>query len=97
MLPKDIKKTNDIAKLPILVKQVIRRFKTFTLIAKELPISLLNNLDVIIVIRAALTNLQSPIYKYVKDIDRYFNLLMGETFVVFFNNLLLYMFCEAVI
>ena len=63
MLPKDIKKTNDIAKLPILVKQVIRRFKTFTLIAKELPISLLNNLDVIIVIRAALTNLQSPIYK----------------------------------
>ena len=84
MLPKDIKKTNDIAKLPILVKQVIRRFKTFTLIAKELPISLLNNLDVIIVIRAALTNLQRPIYKYVKDIDRYFNLLMGETFVVFF-------------
>ena len=44
MLPKDIKKTNDIAKLPILVKQVIRRFKTFTLIAKELRISLLNNL-----------------------------------------------------
>ena len=63
MLPKDIKKTNDIAKSHILVEQVIRRFKTFNLIAKELPISLVNNLDDIIVICAALTNLQSPIYK----------------------------------
>ena len=63
MLPKDIKKTNDIAKSGILVEQVIRRFKTFNLIAKELPISLVNNLDDIIVICAALTNLQSPIYK----------------------------------
>ena len=61
MLPKNIKKTNDIAKL--LVEQVIRRFKTFNLIAKELPISLVNNLDNIIVICEALTNLQSPIYK----------------------------------
>ena len=62
MLPKDIKKTNDIAKLHILVEQVSRRLKTFNLIAKELPISLVNNLDDIIVIFAALTNLQSPIY-----------------------------------
>ena len=29
MLPKDIKETNDIAKLHILVEQVRRRFKTF--------------------------------------------------------------------
>ena len=81
MLPKDIKKTNDIAKLRILVEQVIRRFKTFNLIAKEFPISLMNNLDDIIVICAALTNLQSPIDKYVKDIDKCFTLLMGETFL----------------
>ena len=81
MLPKDIKKTNDIAKLRILVEQVIRRFKTFNLIAKELPISLVNNLDDIIVIGAELTNLQSPIYKYVQDISRCFTLLMGETFL----------------
>ena len=63
MLPKDIKKTNDIAKSHILVEQVIRRFKTFNSIAKELQISLENNLDDIIVICATLTNLQSPIYK----------------------------------
>ena len=63
MLPKDIKKTNDIAKLRILVEQVIRRFKTFNIIAKELPISLTNNLDNIITICSALTNLQNPIYK----------------------------------
>ena len=61
-LPKDIKKTNDIAKLCLLVEQVIKRFKTFNLIAKELPIPLGDNLDDI-VICAALTNLKSPIYK----------------------------------
>lgn len=63
MLPKDIKKTNGIAKFRILVEQVIRRFKTFNLMAKELPIFLVNNLDDITVICAALTNFQSPIYK----------------------------------
>ena len=63
MLPKDIKKTNGITKLRILVEQVTRRFKIFNLIAKELPISLVNNLDDIIVICAALTSLQTPIYK----------------------------------
>ena len=59
---KDIKKTNDIAKLRLLVEQVIKTSKTFNLIAKELPISLADNLDDI-VICAALTNLKSPIYK----------------------------------
>ena len=63
MMPKEIKKTNDVAKLRILVEQVIRRFKTFHLIAKELPITLTPNLDDIVIICAALTNLQSPIYK----------------------------------
>ena len=60
MLPKDIKKINDIAKLCILVEQVIRRSKTLS--TKEWPISLVNNIDNIMVICAALTNLQSPIY-----------------------------------
>ena len=63
MLPKDIKKTNDIPKLRILVEQIIRGFKTFNLIAKELPIFLVNNLDDITVVCAVLTNFQSPIYK----------------------------------
>ena len=60
MLPKDIKKINDIAKLCNLVEQVIRRSKTLS--TKEWPISLVNNIDNIMVICAALTNLQSPIY-----------------------------------
>ena len=38
MLAKDVKKTNGIAELHVLVEQVIR-FKTFNLIAGELPIS----------------------------------------------------------
>ena len=60
MLPKDIKKINDIAKLCILVEQVIRRSKILS--TKEWPMSLVNNIDDIMVICAALTNLQSPIY-----------------------------------
>ena len=63
MLAKDLRKTTDVAKLRILVEQVIRRFKTFHIIAKELPISLTHNLDDIVIICAALTNLQNPIYK----------------------------------
>ena len=63
MLAKDIKKTNDIGKFRVSVEQVMRRFKTFNLIAKELLISLVNDLHDIIVICAALNNLQSPIYK----------------------------------
>ena len=63
MLPKEIKKTSDIAKLRISVEQVIMRFKIFNLIAKQLSILPVNNLDDIIVMCAALTNLQSSIYK----------------------------------
>lgn len=43
MLPKDLKQTNDIGKLRIMFEQVIRRFKTLNLIAKELPVSLVVN------------------------------------------------------
>ena len=63
MLPKDIKKTNDIEKLHILVESVIGKFKIFNLITKELPISLVNILDDIVVLCTALTSLQSLIYK----------------------------------
>ena len=60
MLPKDINKTNDIAKLRILVEQVIRRFKPFNLIVKELPISFVSNLNGIIVICAIIVISRYP-------------------------------------
>ena len=63
MLTSDVRKTQQIAKLRILVEQVIRRFKTFHLLARELPISLTSNIDDIVIICAALINLQKPIYK----------------------------------
>ena len=63
MLQKDIAKTNKVAKLRILVEQVIRRFKCFRILANEFPISALSQLDDIIIVCAALTNLQDPIYR----------------------------------
>ena len=39
-MPKDVTKTCKIAKVRILVEQVIRQMKTFRLIANELPLSL---------------------------------------------------------
>ncbi|XP_057305232.1 uncharacterized protein LOC130642165 [Hydractinia symbiolongicarpus] len=58
----DVRKTTKIAKLRILVEQVISRLKKFHLIAKEVPITLLCHLDDIIIICAALCNLKKPIY-----------------------------------
>lgn len=63
MLTKDVKKTNEVAKLRILVEQVIRRFKTFHIIGREMTINLTHHIDDLIIICAALTNLQLPIYK----------------------------------
>ena len=62
MLPIDVKKTNNVAKLRILVEQVISRFKNFRIIGNEVPINMLCHLDDIITICAALTNLRKPIY-----------------------------------
>ncbi|XP_057310232.1 uncharacterized protein LOC130648212 [Hydractinia symbiolongicarpus] len=62
MTQADVRKTTKIAKLRILVEQVISRLKKFHLIAKEVPITLLCHLDDIIIICAALCNLKKPIY-----------------------------------
>ena len=61
MTPSEVKKTSQIAKLRILVEQVIRRVKTFRIIANELPISMLPHLNDILVVCAALSNLKNPI------------------------------------
>nr|XP_047130218.1 uncharacterized protein LOC124810063 [Hydra vulgaris] len=62
MTPGEIKKTSNIAKVRILVEQVIRRLKTFKIIANEIPISMLSHVDDILVVCAALYNFKKPIY-----------------------------------
>ncbi|XP_020912997.1 uncharacterized protein LOC110250723 [Exaiptasia diaphana] len=59
----EVKKTKAIANLRIFVEQAIRRMKTFRLIKNELPISLLSNIDDIIIVCAALCNLYKPLAK----------------------------------
>ncbi|KAM7430634.1 hypothetical protein ABFA07_018677 [Porites harrisoni] len=59
----DVQKTKTIANLRIFVEQAIRRLKTFRIIKNELPISLIGNLDNIIIVCAALCNLYKPLCK----------------------------------
>ena len=47
------KKTNEVANLSCFVKQAILRLKTFRLIKYKLPISLLDNIDNIVIACAA--------------------------------------------
>ena len=53
---------NRIAKLRILVEQVIRRMKSFHILSTEVPISVIPNIDDILIICAALTNMKGPIF-----------------------------------
>ena len=62
MTPADVSKTRVIAKVRILVEQIIRRIKTFKILANELPMSMLENVDDIILICAALCNFKEPMY-----------------------------------
>ena len=61
--PTDVKKTSDIAKVRILVEQVIRRMKTFRIIGNELPVSLLPHINDILIVCSALSNIAfKPIF-----------------------------------
>ena len=53
----DVKKTKTIANLRIIVEQAIRHLKTFRLLKFELPISLIANVDDIVIVCAAICNL----------------------------------------
>jgi hypothetical protein len=59
-----VSKTKNIANRRILIEQVIRRLKTFRILANELPLTLVSHIDDICVVCAALSNLKKPIYKY---------------------------------
>lgn len=62
MAPAEVSKTSAIAKVRILVEQVIRRLKTFRIIANELPITMLGHVDDILMVCSALCNFKEPIY-----------------------------------
>lgn len=62
MTPAEVSKTSSIAKVRILVDQVIRRLKTFRILATELPISMLGHVDDILIVCSALCNFKDPIY-----------------------------------
>ena len=62
MTPAEVKKTKEIANLRTLVEQVIRRMKTFRILANEYPISMLKLFDDIVTICSALSNFRKPIY-----------------------------------
>ena len=63
MTPADVIKTSSIAKVRILVEQVIRRIKTFRILGGELSINMLSHADDILVVCCALCNFMEPIYK----------------------------------
>ena len=62
MTASDVNKTSFIAKVPILVEQVIRHLKTFRILATEIPISIIGQVDDMLTICGALCNFKEPIY-----------------------------------
>ena len=62
MTPAEVSKTSATAKVRILVEQIIRRIKTFKILANELSMSMLENVDDIMLISAALCNFKEPMY-----------------------------------
>ena len=58
-----VSKTKRIANHRILIEQVIRRLKTFRILANEIPLSLIGHVDQITTVCAALSNLRESIYK----------------------------------
>ncbi|XP_066917038.1 uncharacterized protein [Clytia hemisphaerica] len=63
MTPNEVKTTTQVGKLRILVEQVIRRVKTFRIIAEEVPLSLVEHLNDILIVCCGLSNLKGPIIK----------------------------------
>ena len=58
----EVAKTKRIAKLRILVEQVIRKLKTFRILSTELPVTVIPQTDDILLVCAALTNMKQPIF-----------------------------------
>ena len=59
----EVEKTSRIAKLRILVEQVICKLKSFRILAGELPITVIPQIDDILIVCAAFTNMKEPLFK----------------------------------
>ena len=62
MTPSDISKKSAIAKVRVLVEQVIRRIKTFKILTTEMSISMLEKVDDIVLVCAAICNFKEPMW-----------------------------------
>ena len=62
MTPAQLSKTSSIANVRILVDQVIWRLKTFRILSDEVPISLLEHTDDMLIVCAAACNFKEPLY-----------------------------------
>ena len=62
MTPDQLSKTSSIAKVCILVEQVIQCLKTFRILSNEIPISLLEHINDMLIVCAAICNFKEPIY-----------------------------------
>ena len=63
MASADVRKTKTVANVRIHVERVIRRLKHFRILSQTVPISMLCHLNDILVVCAAITNMQGPIVK----------------------------------
>ena len=59
MVPADASKTSNIAKVRILVEQVVRHMKTFHILSNELSTSVLSSIDNIMIVSSTLCNFKS--------------------------------------
>ena len=62
MASQQVNKTSYIAKMRIIVDQVIRQLKCFRILASEIPKNMLCHIDDMILVCSALKNLKKPIY-----------------------------------
>ena len=62
MTPSGFNKTLSIATVRILVEQVLRCLKTFRILATEMPISIIGQVDDMLTICGTLHNFKEPIY-----------------------------------
>lgn len=61
MCARDVRQTSQIANVRIHVERAIRRIKVFRILKQERPVSVLPLADDIVVVCAALSNLQGPL------------------------------------
>ena len=64
MLTNDIEQTHKVANVRILVEQVISQLKNFRMLSHEIPLNMIVYMDDVLQICAAITNFQTPIYKW---------------------------------